>query len=336
MQKFYSKITNGIETGVLESLQDLELKTPSELVDEWTQAIEGDINHPLTTCMPKFDTDLRNKLRGTVGAYIGYGGTRKSLFALQALRTNVISSGSNSVGLYSNMEMAVYQMMCRIIDMSYTDDDFAYNRSWIIEKDYQKAFKEKDEKQKLAIRSKVKAYFDQMYGSNLMINSKSSMRVEDYNSLILKAKSKLSSGKIDMLVIDGLSMMSGAGTETETYTTNSKELKDLAKEHNIFIPLICHLSKGAEKTTRDTMRHIRGSEKILDNVDFVVMMSLLEDEANGGEYYRDKGYIRLFNKRGSGNTVNVIYDFDCKTLTMKESATDPKLFEQEKRKNLFQ
>ena len=35
-------------------------------------------------------------------------------------------------------------------------------------------------------------------------------------------------------------MMGGDGMETEVYTTNSGELKDLAKEFNIYIALICH------------------------------------------------------------------------------------------------
>lgn len=328
------KIKSESASGNLGPLQELECKTPSELVEDWSHAIEGDIEHPLTTCIPMFDKDLRSKLRGTVGAYIGYGGTKKSLLALQALRTNVIQSGSNSIGLYSNMEMAVYQMMSRVIDMSYTDDEFAYNRSYIIEGDYQKAYKEGN-KQKIAeIKKKLSDFLNSMYGKNLMINSKSSMRVEDYHALINKAKSKVPGGKIDMLVIDGLSMMGGLGTETESYTTNSKELKDLAKDHNIFIPLICHLSKGAEKHTRDTMRFIRGSEKILDNVDFVIMLSLLQDEMND-EYYRDKGYARLFNKRGSGNTINCIYEFDSRTLSIKETNLDPKQFEVSKKKTSY-
>lgn len=316
--------------------RELELKTPEELVQDWTKGIESDIDRPLTTCIEKFDKDLRMKLRGTVGAYIGYGGTKKSLLALQACKVNVQSHMNNCTGIYSNMEMAVFQFMSRLIDMSITIEDYNANSSWYFEKAYQDAFRDKDQAKMKQVRETLGAFFKTNYGNNLYINSQSGMRIEDFHQLVKRAKEK--NKKVDMLVIDGLSMMAGTGNETESYTTNSKELKDLAKEHNIYIPLICHLSKGAEKHTREIQRFIRGSEKILDNVDFVIQMSLLLDQNQGSEipeYLTDKGYIRFYNKRGSGNTINVIYDFDRTKLEIIETALDPKLYEMDSKKSKF-
>lgn len=320
-------------TGRPEKKRELELKTPDELVDEWCNSIEGDAERPLTTCISKIDTDLRNKLRGTVGAYIGYGGTKKSLLALQACKQNVLAYENNCTGIYSNMEMAIFQFVSRIMDMSFTVEEYNHNSSWYFESNYHNAFKTKNEAEKKQIKETLRTYFKQYYGNNLFINSQSGMTIDDFHSLIKKAKEK--NGNVDIMVIDGLSMMAGIGSETESYTSNSKELKDLAKLHNIYIPLICHLSKGAEKHTRDTQKYIRGSEKIIDNVDFVIQMSLLIDELRSGEsteYLTDKGYIKFFNKRGSGNTVNVIYDFDKTTLTIKETDEDPLLYEVDKKK----
>ena len=163
-------------------------------------------------------------------------------------------------------------------------------------------------------------------------------RSEDFDKLLKKAKK--ANGVVDMLVIDGLSMMAGVGGETESYTANSKELKDLAKHHNVYIPLICHLSKGADKHTRDIQKYIRGSEKILDNVDFVIQMSLIIDEFKSSkdnvEYERDRGFIKFFNKRGSGNTVNVIYNFDPTKLLISESGEDPNSLTEPKTKTKFE
>jgi len=39
-----------------------------------------------------------------------------------------------------------------------------------------------------------------------------------------------------MLIPDGLSMMGGKGEETELVNRHTKELKQLAIKHNIFIP----------------------------------------------------------------------------------------------------
>jgi replicative DNA helicase len=305
--------------------RELELLTPSELVDTWAKGIEGDLERPLSTCIKKFDKDLRNKLRGTVGAYIGYGGTKKSLLALQACKKNVEQYFNNCTGVYSNMEMAPFQFMSRLMDMSFIIEEYVENASWYYERHYSDAYKRKDQEQTREVIQMLKNAFEAQYGKNLYVNSQSGMTIDDFHKLVKKAKEK--NGKCDMLVIDGLSMMAGLGTETETYTANSKELKDLAKLHNIYIPLICHLSKGAEKHTREVQRFIRGSEKILDNVDFIIQMSLIQDDAMNGEYMTDKGYIRFYNKRGSGNTINVVYKFNKQTLTIEESEEDPKLYD---------
>lgn len=321
-------------------VKELELKTPEELVDSWAEVLESGVQRPLSTTISKFDDDIRNKLRGTIGAYIGYGGTKKSLLATQACRANVLQYKNNCTGIYSNMEMGVYQFLTRLIDMSFEKVE-GYRPSYYYERVYEANAKAKAiaENKKLVgiMKESLKKYF----GRNLYINSQSNMNVDDFHSLVKKAKAQ--NGQVDILVIDGLSMMAGSGNETESYTTNSKELKDLAKLHNIYIPLICHLSKGAEKHTREVQRYIRGSEKILDNVDFVIQMSLCIDESRSTpevtEYLSDKGYMRFFNKRGTGNTINVIYDFLKDSLCIKETSDDPILYEvksKNKTKNYFQ
>jgi replicative DNA helicase len=317
--------------------REVELFTPEQMVDEWAHAIEGDIDRPLTTCIEKIDKDLRSKLRGTVGAYIGYGGTKKSLLALQACRTNVLLHENKCTGIYSNMEMAIFQFMSRLIDMSFEIKDYNYNSSCHFETIYKDFYKANNKEMLLETRKRLQKLFADKYGNNLYINSQSSMRIEDYYKIVKKAKEK--NEHVDMLVIDGLSMMAGMGSEMESYTTNSKELKDLAKLENIYIPLICHLSKGAEKHTRDVQRYIRGSEKILDNVDFVIQMSLLIDENRSGEsinYLSDKGFIRFYNKRGSGNTIDTIYNFDRHTLHITETSEEPSNYEVKRKKSAFE
>ena len=312
-------------TAHLSKEKELDLFTPEQLVADWAKAVEGDLDRPLTTCIPSIDKDLRSKLRGTVGAYIGYGGSKKSLLALQACRTNVVTHKNNCTGIYANMEMAVFQMMSRLIDMSFEVEDYNWNVSQHYEKYYADAYRLNNKAAMKDITNILSENFKEMYGNNLYINSQSGMRVEDFDKLLKKAKK--ANGVVDMLVIDGLSMMAGVGGETESYTANSKELKDLAKYHNVYIPLICHLSKGADKHTRDIQKYIRGSEKILDNVDFVIQMSLIIDEfkssAGNIEYEKDRGFIKFFNKRGSGNTVNAIYNFDSTKLLISESSEDP-------------
>lgn len=297
--------------------RDKELRyfKPYELAEELVDNILNDKANPLKFGISVLDDDIKT-LRGKLGAFIGYGGTKKSLIALNIINRHAMENNGHSI--YSTMEMSGTQLLERMIDYSFTpmSMDGGYttlNASQFIYKRLSPEIRGK-------VLEEVQSGLKSFYGDNILISQNSRMTVDDYDALIRKAKNEFE--RIDMLVVDGLSMMGGNGTETETYTTNSGELKDLAKEHNIFIPLICHLSKGADLDTRDTRRYIRGSEKIIDNVDFVVMMSLIKNDL--GEGFRDDiGYIRLFNKRGSGKTTNTIYEFDKHRLMLNETDIDP-------------
>ena len=130
------------------------------------------------------------------------------------------------------------------------------------------------------------------------------MKPSDYKDLIERALED--NHEINTLIVDGLSMMGGMGSEVELYSENTAHLKEIANEYNIFVGLIAHLSKGADIDTRDIRPFIRGSQKILDNCDFAFMFSLIKDVVNDGEIEKDKGYIRLINKRGTGNVINQI------------------------------
>ena len=294
-------------------------KQVDELVDDWAEQIALDAQNPMTTGFPSIDKDLKNKYRGKVGAVIGYGGSKKSLFALQSMNSVV---QHNLRGVISNMEMSNTQLFGRILDQSFDIEQCTINNSEYMEHLFLN--------DNLDIE-RVKKKLLEIYGNRLLVTQKSRMKVEDYERLIKETTEKY--GTVDMLVVDGLSMMYTSGNETDSYTTNSGELKDLAKMYNIYIPLICHLSKGAEKHTREVQRYIRGSEKILDNIDFVVQMSQLQDSLDPSSYLKNKGYIRFYNKRGSGNTISKIFDFDGSKLWMTETDENPASYELQQEDN---
>jgi len=77
--------------------------------------------------------------------------------------------------------------------------------------------------------------------------------------------------------------------------------------------------------------YLRGSGKIYDNADMFLSCSLVVDQGrtNGDDivYRTDIGYMRLYDKRESGETINVVYDFDVNTLRMTSSGVDPSTIE---------
>ena len=88
---------------------------------------------------------------------------------------------------------------------------------------------------------------------------------------------------------------------------HTKELKELAIEFNIAIFLIVHASRGEALDARDLRNKIRGSEKVIDNSDCAIYLSQIVDPEltidNLTEYSKHQGYIRCYNKRGSGNYI---------------------------------
>ena len=54
-----------------------------------------------------------------------------------------------------------------------------------------------------------------------------------------------------------------------------------------------------------------------------------------GEYLNEQGYIRLWDKRASGDTVSIVYEFDRNKLIMTESHVKPEDVEIEETKKAF-
>jgi replicative DNA helicase len=293
----------------------LSLKAPFEIVDDWVEN-ELDIRkNPMTTGFEDFDKDLRNNLRGKLGIFAGYGGSKKSLFALNLSCHNAFEQTGKSI--YSTMEMSATNLLDRMIDFQY-----GRQTDGIVSKRAVDFWRSKlDEENKDLIKEQLQKGLKEYYGDRLLISQQSRMTPDDYRKVIDKA---LESGhEISTLICDGLSMMGGTGSEVELYSDNTAHLKEIANEYNIFVGLIAHLSKGADIDTRDVRPYIRGSQKILDNCDFAFMFSLIKDVINDGEIEKDKGYIRLINKRGSGNVINQIYSFDEDRLLLYPSHIDP-------------
>jgi len=161
------------------------------------------------------------------------------------------------------------------------------------------------------------------YGDMLQITQNSGMTCDSYDKLIDRVQSN--AGAVDLLIVDGLSMMGGNGTELELANTHTRGLKELAKDRQVLVLCIVHASRGGDKHQRDVSKFARGSEKIIDNCDFYICPSLIIDDVES--YRKDIGYLRLVNKRGSGNEVNLIYTFTPKRLLMEQSSYDPKDFD---------
>jgi replicative DNA helicase len=304
--------TDDIQVPVItDSKKDsIDIRPISGWMDEWIHSIQEDENR-ISLMFPLLDHEMRGKLRGKLCVIIHYGGTKKSLLAQNIVHYNIFEN--NHRVIYSSMEMGVAELASRFINI-------------LVDANPDQASEFLESKQKSDpsfVRKIVNENVGNAYGDRLLITPNSGLIGEDYKALIEKVRNE--NGAVDILVVDGLSMMGGVGTDTDLANKHTRNLKEIAKDENILVLLIVHASRGGEKHFRDVAKYARGSEKIIDNCDFYICPSLIvSDDFDGNkEYDKGRGYIRLVNKRGSGNTVNLIYKFDNKRLIMSQSNEDP-------------
>lgn len=151
---------------------------------------------------------------------------------------------------------------------------------------------------------------------------------------------KKQTGKvIEMVILDGLTQMSwGKENEVMATSTNAAKTKEIAKKaHNgrgvVVIPLL-HVSGENNKLFRDTGLRARGGVKTTSAFDGYFSTSLFEDAATEGnsndiQYVKDKFYLRLVDKRGTGGVVSKIIKVPG-NLRLELENGDPSLWETER------
>lgn len=285
-----------------ESDEPIMLKLFGELWDEWVDSLRKETKK-IKLVFKELDDEFQGKCRSHFGVVLGYGGSKKSMYGQNLCYKN-ITEGLRCV--YSNMEMGNATLTERFINIAATGYENKMASDFAAE-----AFEAGGS------LDKIKSDMESILNNNLIVCENSNMTSKKYDAMIEKIHKE--HGPVDLLIVDGMSMMGGSGTEVERASEHSKDLKELAKKWNILVVAIVHASKGAELDTRDLTRKARASEKIIDNCDWVMTLSLIRGDKG---YYQDNGIYHMWNKRGTGRTIEKIWEFKDAQLMMQESAKD--------------
>lgn len=290
----------------------------NDWLDEWVEYYTSD-RKKLTLLFDDFDADQENQLIGKMLTIIGSGGTRKSYYGQNLMVKNILDHGARCI--YSSMEMGKVEVVNRLLDMYF--EPYPEYPNLTVSKVMQLNLKTNKKETVDMVREASRKLSD-----NLVLSASGSMDCESYGKLVERTRDLF--GSADMLVIDGLSMMKTKGSESDTMMKNSAEIKQLAREKELFIPVICHTTKESNEFVRDSKRFVRGSEKILDNTDFLIMCASLIDKERSSlddiQAVEGYGHIRYFNKRGTGKVINKVYSFDSKTKSVLPSIRFPEEF----------
>ena len=298
-----------------EPLQIKEIEIFNDWLDEWAEYYASEPK-PMTYLFDEIDKDQEYNFTGKLACLIGQGGTKKSFLALNIVAENVLSQ--NARVIYSSMEMGKVELVNRLIDIY-----FAPENGVPASKLSRQRLKNEGSEYITQIKQAINGIDDKLILSN--VGSKTS---SDYHNDWQKTVELY--GPVDFLVVDGLSMMGGKGSEMERFEQHTKELKALANKTGMNIILICHTTKEAKQYTRDCMSFARGSGKIFDNCDFTISLSNLIDDTRSTpesiEFMPCMGHIKYYNKRGTGLMYNSCYDFSPVTKKISRSAREPKHF----------
>jgi len=280
----------------------------SMFADMWQSFLDSmnDENNKIDLVFKSLNELFKGKQRGRLGIVLGYGGAKKSLYGQNACYENIIR-GNRCI--YSNMEMGTSELTTRFINICLS------GRTGLASQDLETIYKQDRD-----ITGSLETMKD-LLTDKLIVSENSNMTSERYDELIEKITSEI--GRVDVLIVDGMSMMGGTGTEVERANEHSKSLKELAKKWNILVLAICHVSKGDDLLTRDLTRKARGSEKIIDNADWIMTLSQIRQ---GSDYVPAAGFYHLWDKRGTGLRKEKIWEFQERTLRMFESDKDESYF----------
>ena len=266
----------------------------------------------------EFDGDMGGGLaQGNVYPIIGKGGTKKSLIAQEFCVYNAMEK--DNLCIYFNMEMSTLEIYRRLYKRLFSRDFIDMIKFGALTEDDLDSIN-------MQIQDKL--------NNNLYIVDNYDLEIKDFITVVRELEEN-SGKKVRLAVVDSMNMMRTLGNnEVFTAFENSKRLKELAKEANIAIMAVNHVTKGCPLHLRDTSLYVRGGEKILDNSDAYFSVSLTIDKKSSNFdslendiiYHPNKVYLRLKNKRMTGNIINKVLELED-NLAFTPLDEDPKNYE---------
>lgn len=264
------------------------------------------------------DVEENYDYEGKVVHIIGTGGIGKSLL----LKQICVHGATNAERcVYSTMEDTALRLFERVMRM-HADPHYKVDPSTGEVIDYLSAIKRLHylaRTEGKTLKETLSRLLQRVYGDYFLIDERVGMDKGMYIDTVEWLLNKY--GNVHKLCIDGLSTMGGGGTEIDRAISNSFDVKELANEYKLCIPLLVHTPGGVDPEARDLWNHERGGPKIKDNADLFIALSAVKNplaDAPGKEqYYQDKIILKYWGKRTSGARKQRLLELDVDRLHWK-------------------
>lgn len=282
-----------------ESAEEIQFRVLDEIEEAYKKGNGQGYITGIKTGYTKFDyatNGFKRKQYYVIGARPSVG---KSAFSFSVLD----SIDDKYKTLYIQLDMTKESMIKRMLSMKTGIANRLLNRGKLSDNDWEKLAR---------------------YGTpkkNLYIEDKANTTTNDIRNLVRKYKVQQG---LDILIIDHLGKIkpTGKGSTYELTTKVSQELKEIAKEFDIVLIVLCQLSRAVEGRVnkRPLLSDLRDTGAIEQDADFIAMLY-----RDGYYQAREKGETITndilevsVQKNRDGLVGTIEFDFNLETQKIRE------------------
>ena len=282
-----------------ESAEEIQFRVLDEIEEAYKKGNGQGYITGIKTGYTKFDyatNGFKRKQYYVIGARPSVG---KSAFSFSILD----SMDDKYKTLYIQLDMTKESMIKRMLSMKTGIANRLLNRGKLSDNDWEKLAR---------------------YGTpkkNLYIEDKANTTTNDIRNLVRKYKVQQG---LDILIIDHLGKIkpTGKGSTYELTTKVSQELKEIAKEFDIVLIVLCQLSRAVEGRVnkRPLLSDLRDTGAIEQDADFIAMLY-----RDGYYQAREKGETITndilevsVQKNRDGLVGTIEFDFNLETQKIRE------------------
>ena len=282
-----------------ESAEEIQFRVLDEIEEAYKKGNGQGYRTGIKTGYTKFDyatNGFKRKQYYVIGARPSVG---KSAFSFSILD----SMDDKYKTLYIQLDMTKESMIKRMLSMKTGIANRLLNRGKLSDNDWEKLAR---------------------YGTpkkNLYIEDKANTTTNDIRNLVRKYKVQQG---LDILIIDHLGKIkpTGKGSTYELTTKVSQELKEIAKEFDIVLIVLCQLSRAVEGRVnkRPLLSDLRDTGAIEQDADFIAMLY-----RDGYYQAREKGETITndilevsVQKNRDGLVGTIEFDFNLETQKIRE------------------
>ena len=294
-QKIRSVFSNTIK-GNQATIDPEQIKTPAELIAEYSTYIDKLKRGKVTLGLPQIDARLRGIAPGEVVTIIAKSGVGKTAVLQNILRHIALSQ--DAFTLFCSLEQPLPQVFERYAQMATSATGEMVEKQW----------DDPNEKDRIA-----QSVLNDLTHDRTLTCGVPGLRLDQLDQALDAAESKVGH-QVNVLAVDYLGLLNTSDLDNNLYgqvSRAARELKNLAKRRDISVICLCQVSRaqGDDGSKPLTLFSARESGAIEESADF--LLGLYRPDLKGEDEIIT---VQILKNRKGQDGVEFSYTFDKKSL----------------------